>query len=490
MKSLVIPFILLLSSCIGLISCRDKLSRELEDEQLYEVAYDFSGFEKEYGNIGSNLTAGKSKNTNSKSIKADVKNLEGRRLLYFWNFDAKKLDPTYSNMTGALLYFDKPNVNYAPGFNTINNPSDYAVYEIGVKTFYVDINVKNVKKLDVLEFDIGTGDQSPKLINLKVQNSQGQAIMNYSENYLLSDKKTPFKIHTARFDISKLPIDQTEMRFLITFLPNPDDKETSVIVDRGTIMLDNIRIHGYLNNIVLPKLSKFHYYIFQKDTKKIFSKGVIDQKEDLSSFVIKLPYGEYENLFIYNQSEEDILVPNDLMYQSDFYMSNQFSNKHARIFANLDQIQVNQSFKKEVQMKRLYSLIKFSFTDLSDLSEVKKIVIHPLHDPLIWTPFSGNSQQQKLSFNVKPIEIVKNFAVDPTAVFNQFIGHSEEPKLIRYQIEVWDDKQALRNFQVSASLKNNIQLTFKGLLNPKAEGFGHFIPLLNEEWEGEELVNY
>ena len=490
MKFIALLFKLFVCCCIGLLSCKEKIPKVIEDKQLYEIQYDFSGFEKEYGNIGPPLSAGKSSINTILDKRADAKNLEARRLLYSWNFDSKKLDPNFSNTISSKLYFDKQTINYVPGFNSINNPSDFAIQETGIKTFYIEINVKHVKRLDVLEFDIASGNQSPKLINLKVQNNQGQTIQYYSEDFKLMDRKTPFKVHNARFDLSKLPIDQTEIKLLISFLPNPDDKETSVVVDRGTVLIDNIKIHGYLNNIALPKLAKFHYYVFQKENKKLFSKGIVEQKGDLSNLVIKLPYGDFENLFVYNQSEEDLLVSNDINFQTDFYLSIQPNNKHARVFSNLDQIQVSQSFKRDLPMKRLYSLIKFSFTDLSDLSEVKKLVIYPLHEPILWSPFSNSILLHTLNFNEKPIEIVKNFSMDPSAVFNQFIGNVDKPKIIRYQVEVWDDKQAVRNFQVTASIKNNVQLTFKGLLNPKEEGFGHFISSLNEDWDGEDVVEY
>jgi len=61
---------------------------------------------------------------------------------------------------------------------------------------------------------------------------------------------------------------------------------------------------------------------------------------------------------------------------------------------------------------------------------------------------------------------------------------------LKYRVEVMEEEKVLRTFEVQGTSRNNMQLVFKGPLLPPTTGFGGFEVSLQEEWDGEKVIQF
>src|SRR5690606_16358329 len=137
----------------------------------------------------------------------------------------------------------------------------------------------------------------------------------------------------------------------------------------------------------------------------------------------------------------------------------------------VEEIQVTQNENFSFTLKRMFSQIKFEFTD-SDLSMVDKIVVTPLHEPHFFAPAGSMSSNPIL--DQTEIEFTIGIADNKQIVFYQFLRLLTDDTPISYQLDVYSSEEIIRSIVATTSLKNNILLVFRcDLLNglPFSQGY-------------------
>ena len=191
--------------------------------------------------------------------------------------------------------------------------------------------------------------------------------------------------------------------------------------------------------------------------------------------------------FVINSSNDDLIIAPDIGKASDIYISNPFSNKDAEIFGYKGTLEVSGNMSVNIVLQRLYSQVKVEFTD-QDLSAVKKIVLNQLHEPFFYSPFATGLLNPILDQSA--IEIEDDFQSNKQVIFNQFMGLLNENKPVNYILNVIGDAGVLQSFELSSSIKNNIQLVFRGNLLEGAPNNVAFQITINENWDGENEVSF
>lgn len=123
-----------------------------------------------------------------------------------------------------------------------------------------------------------------------------------------------------------------------------------------------------------------------------------------------------------------------------------------------------------------------------DLSSVKKIILSQGHEPFFYSPFNTTMLNPVMDQTV--IEIEDDFQFNKQVVFKKFMGFLSEVQPIHYTVLVLIDEGVLRTFDLSSSLKNNLQLAFRGELLQGALENVLFQITKNENWDGENNVGF
>jgi hypothetical protein len=248
----------------------------------------------------------------------------------------------------------------------------------------------------------------------------------------------------------------------------------------GVFRIDNFHLKGTYELVPSDHIAKLHYFIYHQDRPELYNVGEIDES-DINSFQLQLPLGTYDIFFALNKSNMDLILPNNNTKWETLYAGNYFANGQAEIFGLESEIHVSKNESFAFTLDRMYSQIKFEFTD-SDLSLVDKLVITPLHEPYF---FATNIQTNPI---LDQTELVfgNEIKTNKQLIFNQFLGITAESQAISYQVDVYSADDLIRSFSVASSLKNNTQMVFRGeLLNDVAMQH-NFSIIKNESW-GESL---
>jgi len=135
-------------------------------------------------------------------------------------------------------------------------------------------------------------------------------------------------------------------------------------------------------------------------------------------------------------------------------------------------------------------MVTLDFTDLRDLSEIKKIIVKPMMAPIRWSPFNPNLEIIIPKSEDNVIEFVQNFHIHKEISFNQFIGMSSDEIPLHYEFEVWDDTKMVRKFRLNAAVKNNVKLIFRGDLYPSGMVNKIFEIIIDEEWDDTKIIEF
>jgi len=254
--------------------------------------------------------------------------------------------------------------------------------------------------------------------------------------------------------------------------------------------VDNFRLVGVSETANGASVSKLHYHVFDAASKALVADGEESFTPGaLPVLSLSLPPGDYLSSFATNVSDAEL----DMSGQTDadgYFLANRFSNHLAQVFGAVDTFSVNGDTEISLPLGRYYSQVRFEFTDAGDLSSVGRLVFTPGHDPFFYAPFATDM--------ANPVLDQSDFAIEPdfansgkSVVFHQFMGRLPTPKTLSYTVQVYGANNALlRTFSVSAAVRNNVHLVFRGELLAGVEADTGFGFTQDETWSGDQEESF
>lgn len=463
------------------IACKKEGVKDKESENLYTLNLKLDGFTSSkkpyYDKLGAvNKWA---------SMSGIQQNSDD--YLFFWSFNEESLTPDLSipsTEATSISYNDGLTpANYVNSTYTHGNyPGGKALSVTGGKEFILEIPMIHIQQLTSFAFDIGSTSTGPKDFEISYSWDGIDYDLIEAENQFASGV-TNSKI-SYTYDLSSLNNFSARLWIKLEFKAGDRTGAGTYNPTSGVFRIDNIRLQGTYELSTSADISKLHYYIFHQDNPDIFSIGEVDEA-NWGSFDVQLPSGNYDLFLISNQSNMELIVPTANEAWSNIFASNYFVNGQAEIFGLVDEIQVSQDESLSFSLDRMYSQIKFEFTD-NDLSAVEKIIVTPLHEPHYFDP-AGTIQNNPIVDQTE-LQFDSGIQENKQIVFNQFLGLLSDEAPISYQLDVYTEGEIARTLTVTSNIKNNMQVVFQGKL---LQGLAYdFIVTKNEAWDGELFAEF
>lgn len=489
MKSLLHPlarlsfFILFLFA----FSCQKDTSLDDQNEEVYAVSFKFSGFTDHVSSLKPNVKSASkllSSSGNSQNFS------EG--YLYYWSFNDDNLLPDIRYNTQL-----QPTITYANGDTPNSFVHSTYVYEnfaagkaitfAGAKDILIKMPIQEVIELKGLGFDVGSPGTGPKDFEIQYSVNKGQHYDMLSFNNQFGNTNTANQKHTYSYDLTDKNIKAEELWVMIT--PKAGERGASGIFNEhtGALRMDNLYLTG-----IAPiqqsssTINKIHYFLFNKDKPKLVIYGAANWNAN-GLIDISIPIGNYDICFLTNTSNADLLLPSNPT-KTTLYAGSTFSNAKADIFGFAGELVVSQAQTKQITLERLFSQVKIEFTDAVGLDLVTKIVVDQQHDPFFFAPY--NTMMSNPLLDQSSIEVKADFAANKQLQFNQFLGLLALASPVTYNVYVYGSAGLLRTINLSSSLRNNMQLVFRGNILDGIEQNTRFSILKNENWNGEQTTEF
>lgn len=472
---------------IGMSAC-EKAPHEDEWQESYTVGFKFQEFEHLVSPLETKVQGAENVGKRSTNQRLTTNNQEG--YVYYWSFNAESLMPDSYPSTHWDITYNQGQIpgEYATGWAHEDYAAGNALSLKGLEELTFQMPLTNVSEVHELAFDVSSSGTGPKSFAL-LFSQDGMDFTVLEEESQFTNTNTAQARNSFAFSLDELSLDFSKDLY-IRLVPAAGDRGNAGEYNEttGIMRIDNFRLSGVAEAIADANVRRIHYHVFDAETKELVLSGVDHFREgELSDFGLVLPAGDYIASFVTNVSQAELDIP-ETGNASEYFIASTFSNHEAKIFGVLDTFSVSGDMNKEIELNRYYSEIKFAFTDTQDLSHIAKLVVKREHEPLFYTPF-----QQAMDNPVRDtseITIVPAFNEDNREVFfNQFMGNVPEVIPLIYTVEAYDvDDEMVSTFQVEGEIRNNVQLLFRGNLLDAPNG--QFVVRLNEDWEGEKLVEF
>lgn len=448
-------------------SCTKASLQDEQNEQLYTLNLKMDGF------TSSKKPLIYAKGNIEKLASTNAFQQESDDYLFFWSFNQENLVPDIripSAEQTKITYNDglTPSSFVNSTYSSDGYVAGRALSIKGASQFIIEAPLNYVQQLTTFGFDIGSSNTGPKDFEI-YYSLDGEAYELLQESNQFGSATADAK-NSLNYDLHDLPISGARLWIKLELKAGDRMGGSEYNPTSGTFRIDNLHFKGTYALETSADIAKLHYFIYHQNKPDIYAIGEIDQT-DWGNFEIQLPLGRYDVFLISNQSNMELIFPTTRDAWPTLFASNYFINDQAEIFGIADEIYVSQNESFSFTLNRMYSQIKFEFTD-SNLSLVDKIVITPLHDPFFYNPSGVLSTNPIL--DQTELEFTEGFRDNKQLVFNQFLGLLSTDATISYQLEVYSSDDVIRTLTVTSALNNNIQMVFRGeLLNevPFSHGF-------------------
>lgn len=111
-----------------------------------------------------------------------------------------------------------------------------------------------------------------------------------------------------------------------------------------------------------------------------------------------------------------------------------------------------------------------------------------MHDPFFYSPFNisiSNTISDQTS-----IELIADFSNNKQVVFNQFLGNFIDNKPVDYNVLIYTNNGWLRTINMTSTLRNNMQLVFRGNILEGLQQSNIFEIRKNENWNGSVTTDF
>lgn len=471
------------------VACKkDSNSPDESNEQLYTVAFDFQDFDASSRPLNSRASVYR-KNTFRASSDPTAQTQVG--FLYLWSFNAQNWSPDIA-LHGGSVISHVPNTA-TPSFTAAGWVFDEysagnSVSITGLSELVIAMPIERATAFEEFGFHVASTNTGPKTFSLEYSFDNVNWTVESGDNQFSSTSANARNAFV--FDFADLAVEDEDM-FYVKIIPAAGERGSAGDYNptAGVTRFDNIYLTGMATAAATYSIDELHYYVFDAVSNELVASDVQPFDAGSGSLELALPYGQYNFAFVRNHSAAALMLPTLLSNSSAFYFSNTFSNHLANIFASEVTIQLDEDKDESITLSRYYSQIKFEFTDSHDLSLVDRLVISQKHEPFFYAPYHSDMVNPVL--DQSDIVLMPDFAQSKEVVFNQFLGRLATARPISYQVDVYgDDDELLRSFEVSASLRNNIQLVFRGELLSGVHQQANFEIQINEDWDDEVEIGF
>lgn len=477
--SLLIILTLLAAACK-----KRSITPEAFRSEVYTVKFDFKDFES----ITNPLNNRARQSLRSRNFRADAgsQTTTYQGMLYYWSFNEETLSPDISLASGTTISYNEGEspTDFAAGWAYDEFVAGRSMSIRGLAELLISVPLSHVHSLDDFGFDISSSNTGPKAFDA-YYSFDGEQWQDLNLGNQFSSLGASHPKNTFTFDmISDVPLAGNDMLYIrLEFAAGERLEGSNYSPTTGVTRLDNIRFIGTGDQASSTGvIDALHYYVFDQSSGELIGNDVVDFDPSNPTLTLNLNHGFYQISFIRNHSDETLAFPSQLYYSSEYFYTNIFSNYLARIFANEIELLVTGNVSEEVELNRYYSQVKFEFTDTQDLSVVHRIVISPTHDPYFYAPF--NSSLSPSFDDGSLIEVQPDFSTSQEFVFNQFLGYRPTATTVAYHLEAYDaSDNLLRALDVEASIRNNVQLVFRGQLLSGGLSNTDIQFHINEDWD-------
>lgn len=487
-NALTLLGIAILSLCM---QCKKLIKPEdVTPKVKHNLTYELEGFEtsiKPMSDFKSNKprsgqTRSSALSTNGNPVLDDI--------VYFWDYNSKsiKADIAVDQDNYAQFKRNSGFLSYVPGFNTKNNPNDYAQQFSSPAVFDVYFKTPDPILINAISFDFAVDKNAPDYFRIYIRNISGIDMLK-SFKLPLKPNMKDFEQHSVFFEFQNMIFNGPEAIITFDFFINDTSINLDTYFKQSTVRADNVRLYGRV--LKHDKLRKkiLKYYFYNLETQKFELVGDLNEN-NLKKFSVSLSKGEYKVALIYANAEKDLILPAQINSLQDLQLSHDFSDFKGEIYGLVDSFTLEKPMDRKAKMERLYNQVNFEFTDLDELNDIEKIQITPEKSYLSWQPLFQQGSFVNMDQTVKPIIFTRNFEANRKLAYNHFVGMPNKETLIQYKIEVFKKNTVSRTFHVKAMVKNNMQITFRGRLDPPTEEPINFETILNEKWGESQLIDF
>lgn len=489
MKSLthLVSGLLFLIILLFTYSCAKNDTINDKNEEAHTVSFKLSGFTNQVSPIiGANKGAIKVGATTG-----DTQNYsEG--YLYFWSFNNDNLVPDikFNNQFVPSIAYDNgdvPSTFVNSTYAYDNFAAGRAVTFAGAKDIILKMPIRGALEIVSLGFDVGSPGTGPKDFEIYYSQDNGRVYEVIEFNNQFGNTNTANQKHSYSYDLRDIILTADEIWFKIVPKAGERGNSGNFNQNTGVLRMDNLYLTGIApiseKNSVIDKV---YYFLFDKDRPNNVISGM-HELNGKDSFEITIPVGSYELCFLTNLSNTELIFPSNPTLAT-FYVSNIFSNDRADIYGYTGQLSVTAEQSEDIEFTRLFSQLKIEFTDTRGLEQITKIVIDQQHEPFFYAPFNLTMPNPVL--DQSSIERVDNFDANKQLVFNQFLGIKNTVVPVSYIVQVYNDNGLLRTLSLSSTLRNNMQLVFRGNILDGVEYSNSFTIVKNENWDGEQTTDF
>ncbi|MFD2552787.1 FimB/Mfa2 family fimbrial subunit [Sphingobacterium tabacisoli] len=462
---------------LAVVACKKEGSVDDQNENLHAVQFKISGFTSE-----SIVLKSSSPPIGTQSANPVSNFVEG--YLYFWSFNDESLAPDIAYQTLKEPEIVSDGIpSYVGGYGFDGYGAGRALSFKGASEVLIKMSIEGAEQITQFAFDTGSSDTGPKDFEIYYSINEGETyeVLSIANQFVKTGDNAPKNSYT--YALSEKSISRSMLWFKL--IPKAGDRREGGSEYKqltGTWRFDNIRLVGMSSSSGGGgEIDKLHYYLFHKSKPEVVVTGTIKYEEALS-LKLALPEGKYSICFVSNASNRDLILPSNPTL-SNFYVGNQFSNSNADIFGYYGELEVNGETDHEVKLRRLFSQIKLEFTDAVDLSVISKIGISQRHDPFFYAPF--NPQLVNPILDQTDIDTTADFNTNKQLVFNQFMGVQSKEVSVKYTVVVYSSSAVLRTFHLESTLRNNMQLVFRGNLLDQSNSNGKFQVSKQMDWDGQ-----
>lgn len=466
------------------VSCKKDVSID-DYDAVFSMKFNFSGFT-------SQTTPLKSSAKSASSLNRLTENSES--YLYFWSFNKDNSLPDIK--FNYLLMPSISNINGDVSRNFVSSSFDFdgfkggkAIVFYGSTEILIKMPIQGVQELTALGFDLASTSTGPKDFEIYYSFDKGNQYEILQLNNQFSDPGTSNKRHEYSYTLASLSDQLINADDLwIKIAPKPGNRQGAGIFNESTgqIRLDNFYLRGVPPVRTTTYVNKLYYFVFDTQGKELVVSGE-NSWEEMRSLELDLPVGDYKVCFISNTSESELMIPSNLTLSS-FYISNVFLNSNAEIFGYIGDLIVNKEQTISIELERWFSQVKVEFTDASTLDRIVKIVVEEKHVPFFYAPFNPSMINPVL--DPTTIELEDNFTESKHIIFNQFLGKLADASQVSYDLHIYDKSGILKTISLTSSLKNNMQLIFRGAILDGLIYGSDFSIFKNENWNGIENVDF
>ena len=456
----------------------------------HSLTYELEGFETSI----KPMSDFKSNNPQSRQSNATTLLTSGNPVLndiiYYWNYNNRSIKADIAVYQDNYAQFRRVGgvLSYVPGFHTNKNPHDYA--QQFTKPAIFELNFKTPKPvlISAISFDFAIDKNAPDFFTIFVRKSIGSSTVQRFKLPLIPNMKN-FDKQNVSFEFPNIILDGAEAFITFDFQLDKYGIKLDRYFEQSTARADNVRLYGRVLKEEKLRKKFLKYYFFNTETQQFELVGDLDENS-LQKFSVSLTKGEYKVALIYANVEKDLILPAKINNLQDLQLSHDFSDYKGEIYGLVDTFNLEKPMNRKAKLERLYNQVNFEFTDLEELKDIEKIQITPEKSYLSWQPLFQQGSFINMDLTVKPIIFNRNMEANRKIAYNHFVGKLNKETLIQYKIEVFKKNTVARTFHVKAMARNNMQITFRGRLDPPGEEGIKFETILNERWGESQLINF